>query len=67
MQNPRIVPRLIHVICLALLTTACASTRPVMYPNSHYQTVSTEVMNRDINECIRLANESGMAGSKSGS
>jgi hypothetical protein len=37
-----------------------------MYPNSHYKSVSMEVVNRDIYECMRLANESGAATNKGG-
>jgi outer membrane lipoprotein SlyB len=41
---------------------ACASTqRPVLYPSAHLKSVGNAVAQRDIDECLQLANNSGLA------
>jgi len=47
----------------ALLALAgCATTqRPVLYPNAKYKQVGSAVAQREIDECMRLAEESGIA------
>jgi hypothetical protein len=40
---------------------ACASTeRPVLYPNAHLQSVGDAVAQRDIDQCLQLADNSGL-------
>ena len=48
---------LLTVVLLGL--TACASPRPVIYPNDHAESVSEEQIEADVKECKRLAVESG--------
>ena len=45
------------VIVLAL--EGCASTRPVLYPNEHFNIVGKETAERDIASCIDLAEAAG--------
>jgi outer membrane lipoprotein SlyB len=44
---------------LACLTVVagCASKRPVLYPDAHYEAVGREVAEVDVEECMRLAEE----------
>ncbi len=46
---------------IAILTTACAKKRPVLYPNLTYQTAGASVALADIDECIQLAADHGHA------
>lgn len=55
---------LIYLVYVVLVTTACASSRPVLYPNPQLQSVGRTVADHDINECMRLANEAGLAEGK---
>ena len=43
----------------ALLVTACATKRPVLYPNSHLSAVGQTAAERDIDQCIKLAHDYG--------
>ena len=43
------------------LVLACASPKPVLYPNSHFQRVGAEVAQGDIRECSDLAENAGAA------
>ena len=43
--------------CVTL--AGCASTTPILYPNEHFQTVGKEASQRDIDECIKLAESAG--------
>ena len=49
--------------CGALLMTlavgGCASPRPVLYPNAHFQAVGAEAAARDIGSCMDLAEAAG--------
>src|ERR671922_991854 len=38
---------------------ACAGPKPVLYPNSHYQTVGQATAERDIADCRRVADQAG--------
>jgi len=40
-----------------LLLAGCASQRPVLYPNEQFKRVGTETANRDVDECMRRADE----------
>lgn len=45
------------VLFLPLILLACASQRPVLYPNSHLQQIGRSAADRDINECMQRAEE----------
>ncbi|MGK0298432.1 MAG: outer membrane lipoprotein SlyB [Gammaproteobacteria bacterium] len=48
------------IICTSIvLLSGCAASRPVLYPNSHLNTVGMEVADSDINSCISMAKASG--------
>jgi hypothetical protein len=47
-----------------VLGAACAEKRPVVYPNAHLKQVGNETAQRDIDECIRYASDSGAEGNK---
>ena len=38
---------------------ACAAKRPILAPNEHLQEMAPDAVQRDIDECIRLAAEAG--------
>ena len=42
---------------LALAITACATPRPVLYPNLRYEEVGQEAAELEIDQCIALAEE----------
>jgi hypothetical protein len=48
----------------AVVLWGCADKRPVLYPNAHLKQVGEEAARRDVDECIRFAQESGAEGSK---
>ena len=56
----RVVPILkVMAIISALLLYACATKRPVLYPNSHFNAVGQIGAERDIDQCIQLAHDYG--------
>ena len=46
-------------LAVALGLVACSTARPVLYPNTHLQTVGREAADRDIEACERMAKEAG--------
>ena len=46
-------------LVIALTVEGCASTRPVLYPNEHFNTVGSETANRDVESCMDLAESAG--------
>jgi hypothetical protein len=44
----------------------CATQRPVLYPNAKYKQVGPEVAQRDVDDCIRFAEQSGVSHSAGG-
>ena len=46
-------------LVFVLAMEGCASTRPVLYPNEHFNAVGTEAAERDIASCIDLAEAAG--------
>ncbi len=44
-------------VILPLTVVACASQRPVLYPNQHWQRVGHGAADRDVNECMHRAEE----------
>jgi hypothetical protein len=53
MRQAILRPCLAILACLAAV--ACATKRPVLYPNEHYRQVGVEVSQVDIDECMSLA------------
>jgi len=52
------------VIAVALIFSAggCGSSqRPVLYPNSHLQTVGRAVAQQDVEQCLQMADSSGLS------
>jgi len=47
------------ILVIGLAVEGCASTRPVLYPNEHFNTVGSEAAERDIESCIELAESAG--------
>jgi hypothetical protein len=49
-------------VCLAvaLAMAGCATQRPVLYPNAKLQRAGDEAAQRDIDDCIRLAEQYGV-------
>jgi hypothetical protein len=48
------------VLSVALLAAlACAPKRPVLYPNEHFREVGAAAAQRDVDECLALAAQSG--------
>ena len=58
------------VISLSLVTVllGCATSpsKPILYPNAHYNQVGQHVANQDIASCIALAHSSGVSQKKEG-
>lgn len=46
------------VLLLASLALACASPRPVLYPNAKYEQVGAEAAQADVDACVARAKES---------
>jgi outer membrane lipoprotein SlyB len=46
-------------LVMALAVVSCASPRPVLYPNAHFQAVGAEAAARDIASCMDLAEAAG--------
>ena len=44
----------------------CATKRPVLYPNEHYTLVGQQVAQREVAECLQLADQAGAANNKGG-
>ena len=51
----------IFLIVTAVLVSACAKKRPVLYPNPTYQSVGKTAAEVDIDDCIQLAADYGHA------
>jgi outer membrane lipoprotein SlyB len=49
------------VVGMALLASACATPRPVLYPNARLEAVGNAAAQRDIDDCLRRATESTQA------
>lgn len=47
------------LMATCLCAAGCASTRPVLYPNDHYQSVGKEAAERDIAACMQMAEAAG--------
>ena len=54
--------KIIAVATLTVALNACAATqRPVLYPNAHLKNVGDATAQRDIDECLQLAENSGIS------
>lgn len=54
------------LLAITILLSACASPRPVLYPNYKLETVGQEVAEVEIEECMALAEDAGATASGSG-
>jgi hypothetical protein len=48
-----------YLVCGMFLFSACSSTRPILYPNDHMQSVGKEIAEKDIEACRELAKSAG--------
>lgn len=51
--------QLLFTFIAAALLSACATSRPVLYPNEQVKEVGDEQVRQDIDECMQLAKSSG--------
>jgi outer membrane lipoprotein SlyB len=60
--------KIIMVVFIALIVEGCASTRPILYPNEYLNSVGSKVAERDVENCMDLAEAAGAdsAGSDAG-
>jgi hypothetical protein len=58
MKNYAII---IFLISIAVLSSACAKKRPVLYPNATYHAAGPSVAQSDIDDCIQMAADYGHA------
>jgi outer membrane lipoprotein SlyB len=49
----------IFLVASAVLLSACAKKRPVLYPNATYQAAGATVAQSDIDDCIQMAADYG--------
>ena len=54
----------VGTILMAL--SGCATQRPVLYPNAKFNQVGPEAAQRDVDDCIRFAEQSGVSHSAGG-
>jgi uncharacterized protein YcfJ len=52
---------IISLVAIAVLMSACAKKRPVLYPNATYKAAGETVSQSDIDDCIQLAADHGHA------
>ena len=59
----RLYPRAAWVTAGVMLfaLSGCATQRPVLYPNAKYNQVGPEIAQRDVDDCIRLAERHGVS------
>ncbi|MGH7146524.1 MAG: hypothetical protein ACREIJ_01295 [Nitrospiraceae bacterium] len=55
----RVVFRLFALVIIGLFLSACATPKPILYPNTHLQQVGEEVADRDIDECHEMVKHAG--------
>lgn len=51
--------KIILTLVIALAMEGCASTRPVLYPNEHFNNVGSKAAERDVARCMDLAEAAG--------
>ena len=55
------MPARLVAIAVGLALAGCATQRPVLYPNAKYNQVGPEIAQRDVDDCIRLAEQHGIS------
>lgn len=50
----------VTAVAALMVLSGCATQRPVLYPNAKYKQVGAEVAQRDIDDCIRMAESHGV-------
>jgi outer membrane lipoprotein SlyB len=58
--------RLLWALVMALAIAGCATTRPILYPNEHFNAVGSAAADRDIASCMELAASAGANAAGSG-
>lgn len=53
-------PRMIAALLAGATLAGCAAQRPVLYPNAKYRDAGQEAAQREIENCDRLARDSGV-------
>jgi outer membrane lipoprotein SlyB len=53
-------------LVMALAMAGCAPTRPILYPNAHFNAVGSAAADRDIASCMELAASAGADAAGSG-
>lgn len=48
-------------LAFVVIVAGCATQRPVLYPNAKLERVGNEVAQRDIDDCMRLAEQYGVS------
>ena len=51
--------RVAYILCGAAFLNACSGAHPVLYPNTHFQSVGKEKAEQDIEVCKQLAESAG--------
>lgn len=51
--------KIILAMVIVLSVEGCASTRPILYLNEHFNTVGSKAVERDIEGCMELAEAAG--------
>ena len=62
-----ILQSMYKILCFfvaACLLTGCASAKPVIYPNTHYNEVGHQAAQQDLADCIALAQSAGVSSRK---
>ena len=59
--------RIVSIVISGVLLAGCASTAPVLYPNAKVKQVGDAAAQRDVDECMALADKAGASTSASGS
>jgi outer membrane lipoprotein SlyB len=58
--------KLLLALVMALAMAGCATTRPILYPNEHFNAVGSAAADRDIARCMELAASAGADAAGSG-
>lgn len=53
-------------VLVPFMLCACAAQRPVLYPNEHLRSVGETAAQRDVDDCVQLATESGVESASRG-
>jgi hypothetical protein len=60
--------KVVWIIVGSLFLAGCSTARPILYPNTHFQSVGKETAEQDIESCKQLAKSAGAeeSGGKAG-